>query len=80
MKRLTGMDQARQEEQQTAAMRAVSVVVPTFREASNISRLIDRLASVRAAMGARLELIIVDDSSDDGTVEAARQAWQFVAQ
>jgi dolichol-phosphate mannosyltransferase len=51
---------------------AVSVVVPTYREAANIGALIARLEGVRNSSGLDIELVIVDDSSDDGTAEAAR--------
>jgi dolichol-phosphate mannosyltransferase len=47
----------------------VAVVVPTFREAPNIHALVRRLASVRDGMVADLDLVIVDDRSNDGTRE-----------
>jgi dolichol-phosphate mannosyltransferase len=48
----------------------VSIVVPTFREAQNLPILIDRVAKVREALGIEIELLIMDDDSRDGTVEA----------
>ncbi len=44
----------------------VSVVVPTYREVENIPHLVERLDAVRAA-GLDLELLLVDDDSQDGT-------------
>lgn len=49
--------------------RSVSVVVPTFREAENLPTLIHRLRSVAAAHALEIELLIVDDRSDDDTAE-----------
>lgn len=45
---------------------AVSIVVPTFREADSLPPLLDRIAEIRQA-GMDLEVIIVDDDSNDGT-------------
>ncbi|MBX3389873.1 MAG: polyprenol monophosphomannose synthase [Phycisphaeraceae bacterium] len=46
----------------------VSVVVPTFREASNIQELVERIECAVPDS----EVIIVDDNSNDGTDEAVR--------
>ena len=48
----------------------VSVIVPTYNEASNIVEVIDRLR--RALAGQAHEIIIVDDDSPDGTWRLAR--------
>ncbi len=56
----------------------LSVVVPTYREAENLPHLIDRIAKVRNDCALDLELLIVDDDSQDGTEEliAARsEEW-----
>jgi dolichol-phosphate mannosyltransferase len=45
----------------------VSIVVPTFREAESLPSLIDRVALLRAEQLPSLELLIVDDDSQDGT-------------
>ncbi len=48
----------------------VSVVIPTYNEAENIGKLIPGLKRV---LGEDVEIIIVDDSSPDGTAEIARK-------
>lgn len=48
----------------------LSVVLPTFNEAGNIKLLIERLL---AALGPEVEIIVVDDSSPDGTGDVVRQ-------
>lgn len=48
---------------------AVSIIVPTYREAQSLPALIDRLARLRATVLPSLELLIVDDDSRDGTEE-----------
>lgn len=53
-----------------ALLASISVVVPTYREAENIPYVIERLAKLREAENADLELIFVDDDSQDGSVEA----------
>ena len=45
----------------------VSIVVPTYREATNLRALARRVASVMAATGGPWELVLVDDDSRDGT-------------
>lgn len=47
------------------------VVVPTFNEAGNIARLIDRLSAI--LVGTEWEAVVVDDESPDGTAEVVRQ-------
>jgi dolichol-phosphate mannosyltransferase len=53
----------------------ITVVVPTYKEAENLPHLINRLAKVRETNGLDLDVIIMDDNSQDGSVEliAARQ-------
>jgi dolichol-phosphate mannosyltransferase len=48
---------------------AISIIVPTFREAEALPELIDRVAQVRAEHESIRELVIVDDDSRDGTEE-----------
>jgi dolichol-phosphate mannosyltransferase len=47
----------------------VSIVVPTFNEAGNIDRLLDRIAAVMGSDGVTgpWEVVVVDDDSADGT-------------
>ena len=47
---------------------SVTVIVPTYQEAENIPHLVERLRAIREA-GLDLELMIVDDDSQDGTEE-----------
>ena len=47
----------------------VSIIVPTYREVENLSPLIDRVAQTARRHELELELLIVDDASDDGTVQ-----------
>jgi dolichol-phosphate mannosyltransferase len=51
-------------------MPELSVIVPTFNEADNVTELRDRVAA--ALVGVDWELIFVDDDSPDGTTEAIR--------
>jgi len=57
---------------------SVSIVVPTFREAEPLPTLIDRVAELRRSAGLDLELLIVDDDSQDGTealIAARSEPW-----
>lgn len=46
---------------------AVSIIVPTYREAENLRPLIDRVRQVMPALGRPWEMVIVDDDSRDGS-------------
>ncbi|MFQ5345173.1 MAG: glycosyltransferase family 2 protein [Mariprofundus sp.] len=52
----------------------ISIVVPLYREEENVPLLVAEVAEKLA--GYAYELILVDDGSDDGTVEAAIKAQQ----
>jgi dolichol-phosphate mannosyltransferase len=52
------------------AIRGVSIIVPTYREAPNIPLLIERLDQVRLRHALDLEVLIMDDDSRDGTDRA----------
>ena len=49
---------------------ALAVVVPTFNEAANVPRLVERLDAALA--GIAWEMVVVDDDSPDGTADVAR--------
>ena len=54
----------------STSVAAASIIVPAYREAPNLRPLVERVfAAVREA-GIDAELIVVDDNSQDGTVEA----------
>ena len=56
----------------------ITVVVPTFREAQNLPHLIDGLARLRESHCLPLDLLIIDDDSQDGSLElvqSRREAW-----
>jgi dolichol-phosphate mannosyltransferase len=57
---------------------AISVIVPTYKEAENLPILLDRLSDLRRDKCMDLELLIMDDNSSDGTEEliaARNEAW-----
>ncbi|HEY5958029.1 MAG TPA: glycosyltransferase family 2 protein [Polyangiaceae bacterium] len=63
---------------ETSRSSRVTVVVPTFREAENLPHLIERLERVRDQSNLELDLLIMDDNSQDGSVEwiaAHPRAW-----
>ena len=47
----------------------ISIIVPTYNERDNILPLVERLS--RTLAGHNFEILLVDDSSKDGTVDAA---------
>ena len=52
----------------------VSVLIPAFNEAENMPELFAELASACRAHDLDAEIVLVDDGSTDGTMEAARRA------
>ena len=54
---------------------AVSIVIPTLNEAENIYPLLTRIFEVAQTSGLSIEVVIVDDSSTDGTRDQVR-GWQ----
>lgn len=57
---------------------SISIVVPTYREVLNLPKLMARVGAVRDSSGFDIELLIMDDNSADGSVEAveaARLPW-----
>ncbi len=51
-------------------LKEIAIVVPTYREAENLPLLLKRIESTLSAHPWRYEVVIVDDNSQDGTVEA----------
>ncbi|GMT42268.1 MAG: hypothetical protein IEMM0002_0679 [bacterium] len=49
----------------------VSVIIPTYNESENIVLLIQKIAESFNGSGVRLEFIVVDDDSPDGTAQKA---------
>jgi polyisoprenyl-phosphate glycosyltransferase len=60
----------------TSALPLISVVVPAYNELDNLPELYRQLAAVFEDLPARLELVIVDDASTDGTLEWLRRISQ----
>ena len=56
-----------------SAETAASVIVPTYREAENIPALVERTSAAARAAGITIEIIIVDDDSQDGTIEVVER-------
>ena len=63
------MEEALQAFQQGRSKRSVSVIVPTYKEVENLPLLTERLEEVRQKHHLSLELLIMDDDSQDGTEE-----------
>ena len=61
-----------------ALNQAVSIVVPTFREADNLPVLARRIDAALSGSGIEWELILVDDDSGDGSEEAAEKLAQHL--
>ena len=58
------------------AGRTLSIVVPTFREAANITPLAERIDAALSGAGIEWELLLVDDDSDDGSEAVAAELAQ----
>ena len=50
----------------------ISLVLPTYNEAASVQEVLRRASDVLRAAGEQFELIVVDDSSPDGTAEFAQ--------
>lgn len=53
-----------------------AILIPTYNEAVNISKLIPRVFDVLANCDGSFEVFIIDDSSPDGTSEVANKIFQ----
>ncbi len=51
----------------------ISLVIPTYNERLNMEPLLDRAAAALAATGQEFEILVVDDSSPDGTAAEVRR-------
>lgn len=56
------------------ADRSVTIILPTYREADNIGPLLDDLCAALSEQRGVWEILVVDDSSPDGTYERALAA------
>lgn len=50
----------------------LSIIIPTFNEAANISVLIDKIKEIFNYIGCRYEIIVVDAGSSDNTLQIAK--------
>lgn len=50
-------------------MTLVAVVIPTYNEAENIGSVLESIESLSSAVNFKIHVLVVDDSSVDGTVE-----------
>jgi undecaprenyl-phosphate 4-deoxy-4-formamido-L-arabinose transferase len=57
----------------TPVTRLVSIVVPIYNEAANLSTLWDRLSAVLKALSCSWEVVFVDDGSSDGSLALLRE-------
>jgi len=60
-------------------MTDVSIILPTYNERDNICDLIDAIGREMTPGGLEWEVLVVDDSSPDGTAEAVRQRYDLAA-
>jgi len=63
------VEESLQELEQGSSSPSVSVIVPTYKEVENLPLLCERLEKVRQKHNLSLELLIMDDDSQDGTEE-----------
>ena len=57
------------------AKSSLSIILPTYNEREAICRLIQKILEVVSSMNLNVEIIIVDDSSSDGTAETIKRAF-----
>ena len=57
----------------------ISVVIPAYNEGPRLAQTIDSIASTRTTT-ARVEVVIVDDASTDGTENYLKAAWASLSQ
>jgi dolichol-phosphate mannosyltransferase len=49
---------------------STSIIVPAYKEAKNLKPLVERIAK---SLKSNYEIIIVDDNSNDGTIETCKE-------
>lgn len=54
----------------------MSFIVPALNEEQNLPALFERLLAIRHELGLPVEILVIDDASDDRTLEVAREAAQ----
>ena len=54
-------------------MQSLSIVIPAYNEAATIYLILDKVMSVSLIGGLSKEVLVVDDHSSDGTIEAVEQ-------
>ena len=70
----TGQDQSPTMTRKSNAMPELAIVLATYNEAENLTPLVEELE----LLGEDLEILVVDDSSPDGTYRVARElSWRF---
>ncbi len=60
-----------------AARPTVSVVLPTYNEAANIVPLVGEIMERAGSAGFHVQVVVVDDNSQDGTTEYLRKAFAY---
>lgn len=68
------MPDARSDLAQTRVTAGISIIVPTYREAENIPLLLTRIDALRRSRNLTLEVLLMDDDSRDGSVEAVERS------
>ncbi|MEY3398329.1 MAG: hypothetical protein RL220_923 [Bacteroidota bacterium] len=51
----------------------LSVLVPAYNEAASIADILDKVLAVRLAEGVKIELVVVNDASTDGTADVVER-------
>ena len=64
---------ARTSAAQSAVTFDLSIIIPTYNEAGNLPELLRRVSRVVTERGIASEVLVMDDSSPDGTAEVARK-------
>ena len=60
----------------TQKIRKAAIVIPTYNEATNIPILLDRIYENQKKLAVKLHVLVVDDSSPDGTADVVKQYAQ----